>query len=55
MADEEKQTAVAKMIDSEAWAAMDDGRDQTPGSLWGYRRAWALAKAAEIMAFLGVD
>lgn len=51
--DEEKQMAVAKMIDPEAWLAMEDGRDQ-PGTFWGYRRAWALAKAAEIMAFLGV-
>lgn len=50
--DEEKQTAVARMIDPEAWLAIDDGRDQVSGSLWGMRRAWALAKAAEIMAYL---
>jgi len=36
---------VARLIDGEAWKAMDDGRDRLEGSLWHLRRDWALEKA----------
>lgn len=43
---------VARVIDGEAWKAMDDGRDALEGSLWHLRRDWALEKASQIIAIV---
>jgi hypothetical protein len=43
---------LARVIDGEAWAAIEDGRDAMPGSLWHARRDLALSKAEAIRALL---
>jgi len=43
---------MAKMIDGEAWIAVQDGRDNAPGSMWHLRRDWAKRKAHAIAASL---
>lgn len=40
---------IALLIDSEAWKAIEDGRDCLLSSKWGHRRQWALNKADEII------
>lgn len=36
---------VARVIDAEAWAAIDDGRDAIPDALWHIRRSFARNRA----------
>lgn len=48
----EPHETVARIIDPEAWQAIEDGRDAHPDSLWGIRRALALTKADQVLAAL---
>lgn len=53
------KAAVGRIIDGEAWKAMEDGRASLEGSLWHLRQGWALEKAEQIIdavkADLGTD
>lgn len=44
--------AAARIIDPEAWKAIEDGRDALPGALWGIRRDGAKRTAAAVAEFL---
>jgi hypothetical protein len=43
---------LAELIDPEAWAAIKDGRDAQPLSLWCMRRDWARESALRVHAAL---
>lgn len=49
---QERVERIARIIDQEAWKAIEDGRDTLPHSLWSIRRDSAIAKAAAITAAL---
>lgn len=46
---------VGRIIDGEAWKAMEDGRASLKGSLWHLRQGWALEKAEQIIALVMSD
>lgn len=46
---------VGRLIDGEAWKAMEDGRASLEGSLWHLRQGWALEKAEKIIALVLSD
>lgn len=48
----EQIVKIAKIIDPEAWKALEDGRNDIPGNLWEIRRTSAQSKAVQIIAEL---
>ena len=46
---------VGRLIDGEAWKAMEDGRASLEGSLWHLRQGWALEKAEKIIDLVMSD
>jgi hypothetical protein len=54
-ADIKLKADVARLIDGEAWKAMNDGRAELPGSLWHLRQGWALEKAEQAISLVSAS
>lgn len=48
--DDDLMEMVARTIDADAWAAIEDGRDALPDSMWDVRRGFAIDKARAALA-----